>query len=58
MQDTNWKLGCLFEPMAGLPAFGELIQALETPGVCSVYGPDDSQRAHLLAAAAMKLAPS
>ena len=55
MQDTNWKLGCLFEPMAGLSAFGELTRALETPGVCSVYGPDDSQRAHLLAAAAMKL---
>ena len=55
MQDTNWKLNCLFEPMTGLPAFGELIRALAQPGVCSAYGPDDSQRAHLLAAAAMKL---
>ena len=55
MQDTNWKLNCLFEPMAGLTAFGELTRALEMPGVCSAYGPDDSQRAHLLAAAALKL---
>ena len=55
MQDTNWKLSCLFEPMAGLAAFGELTRALEKPGVCSAYGPDDSQRAHLLAAAALKL---
>ena len=55
MQDTNWKLSCLFEPMAELPAFGELTRALEKPGVCSAYGPDDSQRAHLLAAAALKL---
>ncbi len=55
MQDTNWKLNCLFEPMEGLAAFGELTRALEKPGVCSVYGPDDSQRAHVLAAAALKL---
>ena len=55
MQDTNWQLNCLFEPMEGLAAFGELTRALEKPGVCSVYGPDDSQRAHVLAAAALKL---
>jgi len=55
MQDTNWKLNCLFEPMEGLAAFGELTRALEKPGVCSAYGPDDSQRAHILAAAALKL---
>ena len=55
MQDTNWKLNCLFEPMDGLPAFGELIRGLNGPGVTSAYGPDDSQRAHLLASAAMKL---
>ena len=55
MQDTNWKLNCLFEPMAGLAAFGELTEALKAPGICSVYGPDDSQRAHLLAAAALAL---
>ncbi len=55
MQDTNWKLNCLFEPMASLAAFGEMTRALKQPGVCSAYGPDDSQRAHLLAAAALKL---
>ena len=55
MQDTNWKLNCLFEPMEGLTAFGELMRALEKPGVTSAYGPDDAQRAHLLAATALKL---
>ena len=55
MQDTNWKLGCLFEPMADLAAFTDLTRALAQPGVCSAYGPDDSQRAHVLAAAALKL---
>ena len=55
MQDTNWKLNCLFEPMEGLTAFADLTRALEKPGVTSAYGPDDSQRAHLLAAAALKL---
>ena len=53
MQDTNWKLNCLFEPLEGLESFGELTHALEGPGVCSLYGPDDAQRAHLLAAAAL-----
>ena len=55
MQDTNWNLRCLFEPMEGLEAFGELTRALEAPGVCAAYGPDDAQRAHLLAALALKL---
>ncbi len=55
MQDTNWKLECLYEPLEGLTAFRELTRALQAPGVCSVYGPDDAQRAHLLAAAALKL---
>jgi len=55
MQDTNWNLNCLFEPMEGLPPFRELTRALEKPGVYSAYGPDDAQRAHLLAATARKL---
>ena len=55
MQDTNWNLNCLFEPMEGLEPFRQLTRALKKPGVCSVYGPDDAQRAHLLAAAARRL---
>ena len=55
MQDTDRNLNCLFAPMEALPAFGELARALEKPGVCSAYGPDDAQRAHLLAALARKL---
>ena len=54
MQDIGWKLGCLFEPLEGLGSFGELISGLEKPGVCSAYGPDDAQRAHLLAAVVRK----
>ena len=54
MQDIGWKLGCLFEPLEGLKSFGELISGLEKPGVCSAYGPDDAQRAHLLAAVVRK----
>ena len=55
MQDTNTNLNCLFEPLEALEAFGELTRALGKPGVCSLYGPDDAQRAHVLAAVARKL---
>ena len=55
MQDMNWDLGCLFEPMEGLAPLEELSQNLKQPGVCCVCGPDDSQRAHLLAATALRL---
>ncbi len=55
MQETNWNLNCLFTPLEGLAPFGELTRALEKPGVYSVYGPDDAQRAHLLAGLARKL---
>ena len=55
MQDNTWNLNCLFTPLEGLDAFRELTRALKKPGVYSAYGPDDSQRAHLLAATARKL---
>jgi len=55
MQDTHWQLDCLFASMAGLKTFEELTSALQKPGVVSVYGPDDAQRAHVLAAAARAL---
>ena len=54
MQDLDWRLDCLFEPMEGLGAFQDMTRALEKPGVCSAYGPDDAQRAHLLAALARR----
>ncbi|MGX8706226.1 MAG: hypothetical protein ACSW8J_06585, partial [bacterium] len=55
MQDIGRQVDCLFTPMEGLEAFVELTRALNEPGVCSVYGPDDAQRAHLLSAVARKL---
>ena len=55
MQEKNWNLECLFSPLEALPAFGELTRALTKPGVCSAYGPDDAQRAHVLAALTRKL---
>lgn len=54
MQDIGRQLDCLFKPLNGLESFAELTRALDAPGVCSAYGPDDSQRAHLLAAVALK----
>ena len=55
MQDIGRQVDCLFKPLEELEAFHELTRALEQPGVCSAYGPDDAQRAHLLAALALKL---
>ena len=49
-QPMDW----LFAPMAEIPAFNELTEKLKQPGVYSVYGVDDSQRLHLLAALAAK----
>ncbi|MBQ3425018.1 MAG: transcription-repair coupling factor [Clostridia bacterium] len=54
MQDTYRDLGCLFEPLEASAPFAEMIGSLEAPCVCSVYGPDEAQRAHLLAATALK----
>ena len=55
MQDIGRQVDCLFQPLDELESFNELARALETPGVCSAYGPDDAQRAHLLSALALKL---
>ena len=55
MQDIGRQVDCLFKPLDELESFNTLARALEKPGVCSVYGPDDAQRAHLLAAAARRL---
>ena len=55
MQEIGRQLDCLFTPLDELKGFGELTRALSVPGVCLAYGPDDAQRAHLLAAAARRL---
>ena len=55
MQDIGWKMDCLFEPLEELESFRALTAALQAPGVCSAYGPDDAQRAHLLAGVARKM---
>ena len=55
MQDIGRRADCLFKPLEALDAFQALARALQQPGVCSAYGPDDAQRAHLLAATALKL---
>ena len=46
---------CLFSPLEKLPAFEQLIEELTRGGTTALYGPDDSQKAHLLAAAQGKL---
>ena len=55
MQDIGRQVDCLFKPLDELQSFMELMRALEQPGVCSAYGPDDAQRAHLLSAVVRKL---
>ena len=47
-------LNCLFEPLERLESFQTLNEAIEAGKICTVYGPDDAQRAHLLAAVARK----
>ena len=47
-------LNCLFEPLERLDSFQTLNEAIGAGKICSVYGPDDAQRAHLLAALARK----
>ena len=54
MQDIGRQVDCLFTPLDELESFNELTRALEKPGVCSAYGPDDAQRAHLLSAVARR----
>ena len=47
-------LNCLFEPLERLESFQTLNEAIGAGKICSVYGPDDAQRAHLLAAIARR----
>ncbi len=54
MQDIGRQFDCLFKPLDALESFAELTRALDAPGVCSVYGPDDAQRAHVLSAVALR----
>ncbi|MEG1193108.1 MAG: transcription-repair coupling factor [Clostridia bacterium] len=46
------QLMCLFEPLNRLPEYQGLAKALAQPGAQGVFGLDDSQRLHLLAALA------
>ena len=55
MQDIGRQVDCLFTPLNELKPFEELARALGKPGVYAAYGPDDAQRAHLLAALARRL---
>ncbi len=50
MRELSGRLNCLFEPLYGLESFCELENSVKTPGVRMMYGPDDAQRAHLIAA--------
>ena len=49
------RCACLYGPLDGLKQFDELIASLESGGVTALYGPDDTQRAHMLAAAQRRL---
>ena len=47
-------LGCLFAPLDGLEAFESLTEGLAQPGCVMACGPDEAQKAHLMAAVARK----
>ena len=48
------KLNCLFAPLEQLDALGALTDGVNARKLCALYGPDDAQRAHMLAALARK----
>ncbi len=50
MKDALGKLNCLLEPLRELDAFSRLSKAVDAGKLCALYGADDSQRTHLLAA--------
>ena len=50
MRELSGRLNCLFEPIYALDSFRELAKAMEKPGVRYLVGPDDTQRAHVIAA--------
>ena len=49
------RFACLYAPLDELKQFEELITAVSSGGVSALYGPDDTQRAHILAAAQRRL---
>ncbi|MBQ4089289.1 MAG: transcription-repair coupling factor [Clostridia bacterium] len=49
------RFACLYAPLEELSHFNELVSSLKAGGVSALYGPDDTQRAHMLAAAQRKL---
>ena len=49
MKETMERMNCLFEPLQRLESYRKLAGDLAAGKICSVYGPDDAQRAHLLA---------
>ena len=54
MSTSLERMNCLFEPLERLESFNTLLGAVNAGKLCSVYGPDDSQRAHVLAGIARK----
>ena len=50
MRELSGRLNCLFEPLYGLESFCELENSGNPWAFGLMYGPDDAQRAHLIAA--------
>jgi len=50
MKEGKARLNCLFQPLEALEGFSALKEAVEGDKLCALYGPDESQRAHMLAA--------
>ena len=54
MKEAMARLNCLFAPLERLEGFRSLAEGVGAGKLCALYGPDDSQRAHLLSALVRK----
>ncbi|MBQ8088332.1 MAG: hypothetical protein IJ234_07940, partial [Clostridia bacterium] len=50
MRELTPQMDCLFRPLDALSGFQGIVDALGEPCTVCAYGPDDAQRAHLIAA--------
>ena len=53
MSEITLRANAILQPVSGCESMGKLSAALSEKKICSVYGPDDTQRAHFLASLAI-----
>ncbi len=50
MRELSDRFNCLFAPLKTLESFQKLLDGVQKSGVRMLYGPDETQRAHIIAA--------